>query len=163
VSVRLAAQCHCVPVNSDVKTHMGLLTDILIAPETDGTTIFQQYPQRRDWPALELKGLDNMKLASLLRALGEDAEASELEGERYLAASTTDGPWVFLLPNPLCARLAQVDQSETADIAARWVKDEELVFDEWSAEDVAPLIDMLRSHAAKAAESHKRLFLWMSL
>jgi hypothetical protein len=163
VIVRLAAPSRCVRLTANVKTQMALLTDILIASDTDAGAIFERYPAQKNWPAVELRGLDNTKLAALLRAFGDAEDASMLEGEGCIAVSSEGGPWVFLLPDSFRDRLANSTARNSSDIAARWVQDEELAFDGWSAADVAPLVDILRSHASQAAAASKKLVLWMSL
>jgi hypothetical protein len=140
-----------------------MLTDILIVSRGEASTILEQYPQRRDWPRLELKGLDNTKLAALLEALGASAEAPALEGEGCLVASRKEGPWVFVLPTALRDLLANLPEGEFRAVAERWAAHEELVFDEWTADDVEPGIGMLKEQAKKSAASGKDLLLWMSL
>ncbi len=142
---------------------MALLTDLLVASPIDANDIFSRYPQSKEWPALELKGMDNIKLAALLRALDEDQDALALEGEECIAASASGGPWVFVLPDTFVVRLATHRSDETNSIASSWAEDEELAFDGWTAEDVAPAVNLLRSHAQLAMESNKSLILWMSL
>ena len=140
-----------------------MLTDILIASKNEASTILEQYPQQKDWPSLELKGLDNIKLAALLEALGAAAEAPALEGEDCLVASHKDGPWVFVLPAALRDLLANLPDGEFRAVAERWAAHEELAFDEWSADDVEPGIGMLKEQAKKGVASGKDLLLWMSL
>jgi hypothetical protein len=140
-----------------------MLTDILIASKDEASTIFDQYPQRKDWSSLELKGLDNFKLAALLTVLGSTAEAEALEGEECLITSNEDGPWLFLLPIAFRDKLAALPTSEFRAIAVRWVAHEELAIDRWSVEDVEPGISMLSEHAKKSVEAGKDLLLWMSL
>lgn len=140
-----------------------MLTDILIAAQGEAATILEQYPRQKGWPSLELKGLDNAKLAALLGVLGAANEAAALEGEGCLAASNQDGPWVFVLPAVLRDTLAVLPEAEFRAVAERWAAHEELAFDEWSAEDVEPGIGMLKAHAERAVEAGKDLLLWMAL
>lgn len=140
-----------------------MLTDILIASKDEASTIFDQYPQRKDWSSLELKGLDNFKLAALLTVLGSTADAEALEGEECLVASNEDGPWLFLLPITFRDTLAAIPASELRAVAERWVTQEDLAIDRWSVADVEPCIGMLNEHAKKSLEADKDLLLWMSL
>ncbi len=140
-----------------------MLTDILIASRDDATIILDEYPQRKDWSGLELKGLCNMKLAALLDTLGSPTEAAALEGEDCILVSRQDGPWVILLPIILRDTLAALPDSQFRSVAEQWANHEELVLDGWSAEDVEPGIGMLKTHAKVAVEAGKDLLLWMAL
>ena len=140
-----------------------MFTDILVASRNEASTILDQYPQRKDWPVLELKGLDNIKLAALLDALGAPTEAAALEGEECVLASLQDGPWVFLLPAVLRDTLAALPDSRFRSVAERWATHEELVLDQWSADGVEPGIGVLKTHSKMAIESGKDILLWMSL
>ena len=140
-----------------------MLTDFLIASKDEASTIFDQYPQGKDRPRLELKGLDNFKLAALLTVLGLTAEAEALEGEECLVASNEDGPWLFILSIAFRDTLAAFPTSEFRAVAERWVTYEELAIDRWSVEDVEPCIGMLNDHAKKSVEANKDLLLWMSM
>jgi hypothetical protein len=140
-----------------------MLTNIYIASPSDAESIGAN-PASPQWPRLEFNGLDNAALAALLAALGNSEEAKNLEGEEYLVFfAGKGGPWVFHLPEVLRNLLSKLQHQEVEAVAEKWVKQEELAFNNLSASDVTPLIETLRDFAKQALNSHQQLMLWMSL
>ena len=141
-----------------------MLTDIFIAAPSDAEAICSATAPNQNWACLQLKGLDNIKLASLLSTLGDDENAAALEGETLLIfTASSDGPWIFALPEKLKDLLANLHASEVSSVASRWASHEELKSDGWSKEDVETLLGMLIDFSQSAIEANKPLLLWMCL
>jgi hypothetical protein len=141
-----------------------LLTNIIAALPTEAEAISGHSSHAGKWSCLELKGLDNSKLAALCQVLEAHEEAIALEGEDCLLGVTREGcPWVFQLPEKLRGGLAALKPEELVGVAERWVSSEELRYEGWSASDMIPLVQALQRLASHAVASNKELLLWMSL
>jgi hypothetical protein len=141
-----------------------LLTNIIVAAPAEAEAIASHSSHAGKWSCLELKGLDNSKLAALCGALDAHEEAIALEGEDYLLCATEkSGPWVFQLPGKLRDGLADLRPEQLSKVAERWVSGEELRYEGWSALDMIPLVRALQQLASHAIASNKELILWMSL
>jgi hypothetical protein len=123
-----------------------MLTDLVIGVPSDADG-FVEPGSHLAAPHLQLKGLDNVKLGALLAALGHAEEGEDLEGERYLLKTVSDdGPWIFGLPDALRDGLAALGENTTS-VVAKWLEHEEMKFEEWSADDVQSVLEMLRDFA----------------
>jgi hypothetical protein len=141
-----------------------MLTDIFIAAPSEAEAICIAPNHEQSWARLELKNLDNIKLAALLALLGDDEGAMALEGEALVVFNPDpDGPWVFALPETLKDMLTNVKPPDVASLASRWAMHDELKFDRWTSADVEVLLGMLIAFAKRARDEHKSLLLWMCL
>lgn len=143
---------------------MGLLTDFVIADDTDAEAICASNDHLNQWPSLEAKGVDNIKLAALWAALTTDADVESLEGDAFLIhMADKQGPWVFRLPDDLVEHLAALSPETITDVAARWSEHEELQYDGWTPDVAASFLGVLTLHAQRAVTENKPLLLWMCM
>ena len=143
---------------------MGLLTDFIIADPSEASAIFATPKPWEHWPTLQSKGLDNSALAALAQALGDEEQALSLEaGETLIQMRSDEGPWLFLLPDSLLRRVADMPDNERPALLARWAGQDEMTLGGWTEEDVGNAFAALRPWFQRALESGKPLLLWMSL
>jgi len=143
---------------------MGNLTDFVIANDNEGAALGEADHPAAQWPTLETKGVDAIKLAALICVITGQNNAEAVRRTFTFAGGDQEiGPWVFQLPVAITDILAKLPGDEVQDIAAKWLATEEMQSDRWSAIDVAHLVKQLQQHAHKAATAGATMFLWMSL
>src|SRR4051794_35001500 len=80
---------------------MGLLTDFVIAGEDEAAAIAAAVRPAERWPTLECKGVDVVKLSTLVAAATSRAADDELQDAFELAAGDeAEGPWVPSATSP---------------------------------------------------------------
>ena len=104
-------------------------------------------------------GLDSAAFMSLhARALGVDWEPL-LPSYDPIASASTNGPWVFSIPEELRSHLARLDEKSTHDLATLWADCQELQDDGMSREEALEIL----LEVAQAARRSESLLLWLSL
>ena len=147
---------------------MGALSDIIIADQREAVAISAaRGAQLNQWPRLESKGIDPIKLFTLSQILHgrsvDDVDAcAGFMNDAVLGQSSDEGPWVYLIPPGLQAAIASLDDQARESVAEKWAATEEFVLDRWHAADVEEYLNDLIAHARKATEAGKSLLLWMS-
>jgi hypothetical protein len=142
---------------------MGLLTDLVIANEADATNIANSHYPLDDFTGIDIKGVDSVKLTTLHSILSGEEFKDLLAQYNPIASASDDGPWVFVLPADLVARLANLDEAELADTAAKWGNTEEFQLDGWSQSNVTDVLRGIAHLARQASDQGKHIFAWMSL
>lgn len=143
---------------------MGNLTDFVIANDNEGIAIGESDHPAAQWPTLETKGVDAVKLATLVCAITGQKDADAIRSSLTFAGGDQEiGPWVFKLPATVTHALARLEGDNVQEVATKWAATEEMQTDRWSAIDVAHLVKQLQQHANKAKTAGATLFLWVSL
>ena len=140
---------------------MGVLTDIVVVDAAQAHAVLHAQVPSESFPGFDAKGLDQLKLAAL-RAILEGEEYDEEWADRIpLVAGdeTSDGPWVFQLPDDFVASLALLRRSDEARIAAAWLATED--FAGWALDGVGDMLHELAACARRAAEANKKLLTWI--
>ena len=154
---------------------MGVLSDVFVA-SADEVTLAEGGPTvDRRLPAVDVKGLEQVKLGALGQLLLErklDTEDPGSYGSTYDALvdemsepvhEFSDEEWVYPIPNRLAAALADIPDERFAHLVETWGATEEFALDGFEENDVRDYVIELRRMARLARASGKRLYLWMSL
>ena len=114
-----------------------------------------------EWPAVELKGLDTVKLGKLEAILSgteyDDLDQDELH--QVVRAGGEEGPWIAPVRPPLVDALASLGEPRTPSIAADWGATEEFTIGRkggLSRDEVNELAAALRDLAALARVARDR-------
>ena len=142
---------------------MGVLTDLVIADEDDANRIaHSQYPLG-EFTGIDIKGIDSVKLTTLHSILSGMPFEDLLAQYKPVIEASEDGPWVFLLPNDIVERLANLDESGITNISDQWGITEEFQLDRWSQNDVTTVLNDIVNLTRQASAQGKHVFAWMSL
>jgi hypothetical protein len=144
---------------------MGVLTDIVIANESEAKAIATSSVPSREWPGIDAKGIDQVKLGTLWALLtGQDFKVESVVNEFVtLHEVSEDGPWVFRVPPQIVKLLADLDDERANTTALAWAATDEFVLAQWEGGAVRSILDELRSLARSANATSKSLLMWMSL
>ena len=142
---------------------MGMLTDFVIAEENDSNRIANSQYLLDEFTGIDIKGVDPVKLATLHSILSDRSFKDLLAQYNPVAEASEDGPWVFLLPNDVVQRLANLDEQQITEVASQWGKTEEFQLDRWSQNDVTAVLNNIVALTRQASVQGKRVFAWMSL
>ena len=97
--------------------------------------------------------MDNSALAALAQALGDEEQALSLEaGETLIQMRSDEGPWLFLLPDSLLRRVAELPDNERPALLARWAGQDEMTLGGWTEEDVGNAFAALRPWFQRAPQ-----------
>jgi hypothetical protein len=132
---------------------MGVLSDLVVAPDGDAERI-----ARADAPARDFGGLGT--LHSILTGRSFEELLSEYDP---VVMVSDDGPCVFRIPPDLVTRLATLVGEDQQRAMSTWAATEEFALSGWTVAEVAEAFDGIASLARKAEASGQALFLWMSL
>ncbi len=140
---------------------MGVLTDFFIATESQLSSFDPQQLPSASFDTFQAKGVDSVKVDLLYatlteRPFSEVANAGELVGE-----PEEEGPWTFQLPSLLLRKLASLEPSGVAQVAARRSSSED--FEGWEASDVEFVLENLAALARRATAPGTNLYHWISL
>ena len=148
---------------------MGVLSDIIIADPREAASINAAGGAHlKQWPCLESKGIDTIKLGTLSQILNnrpvDDVNSvATFMMDGVLDQKSDEGPWVYLVPAELQSAIASLDDDAQEVVAEKWAGTEEFTLDQWQAADVEEYLQGLVTHARKARDAGKSLVLWMSL
>jgi len=123
-----------------------------------------------DWPAVEFKRLDSVKLGTLESIL-TDRDYDDIDQERELGLvrnAGDEGPWISDVRQELVDSLTTLTPELAASTAAKWADTDELKVtptDVPRAEDIADLTTALMEMAdlARRRGAGKRMYLLMGL
>src|SRR5262245_10716222 len=127
---------------------MGVLAELVIADLSEAQEIAASDEPSRRWQGFLFKGLDNIKLATVLLHL--QGESPGKDSERLLdliqpaTPPTDNGPWVYALSQDQVGQLATVaamDEVEFRKVAKAWGSTEE--FNGWGEDEVADLLELV--------------------
>ncbi len=148
---------------------MDVLSDIIIADRTEAAAINAAGSAHlKQWPCLESKGIDTIKLGTLSQILNnrsvDDVNAvATFMADAVVDQKSDDGPWVYFVPEQLQVAIASLDEDAQESVAEKWAATEEFTLDRWQPADVEEYLHDLVAHARKASGAGKSLLLWMSL
>lgn len=143
---------------------MGVLTDLVLADESEAEAICKSMGPLQSWPGIDAKGIDHIKLGMLLSILtGEPYRDSFIDECVLLAEEPEDGPWVYRVPEQLVGLLADLDGDRLTQTATAWSKIEEFVLDGWSPPEVGSVLAELHRIAREARAQGKSLLMWVCL
>jgi len=141
---------------------MGVLTDIVVADDTEAPAVAAAAVPSERWPGIDMKGVDEFMLALLWAELSHQASGPELETAfTALHAASEEGPWVSRVPKPFVRLLAQSDDTAAASAARALLAHAE--FETWELHEVREVVDGLRALAREAVRTGKSLILWVCL
>lgn len=139
-----------------------MLTDLLIADESEAKVISESGYPLEQWKGIDAKGQSQITLGTLLCLLTQESYRNEVIDEFVLLAEVSiDGPWVFKLPDRLVWGLSQVDNENLPAIARQWSQTDEMLtagFDR--AKELLAEIAQLSN---EATSQQKKLLLWICL
>ena len=142
---------------------MGILTDLVIATDTDLAQVPEDEVPAGVLPAVDIKGIGLIEFATLRDiALGLEFDPG-LHAFPFVGEETEEGPWVNRIPDDLVRHLAGLDDAALASVAARWAGTEELDRAGWNPEEAASRLRQIRAFAARALEAGKPIHLWTCL
>lgn len=143
---------------------MGILTDFVIAKKTDAEAIGRSSRPSNDWPTLEAKSVDLVKLSMLYCAVVNSCYSSAVASSfQFVGGNQDEGPWVFQFPTHVLTAIASIPEKDLALVAFKWAHTEQMQADGWCTADAAEFIGCLRRQARQAMSADSLLFLWLSL
>lgn len=124
-----------------------------------------------DWPAVEFKRLDSVKLGTLEAILTHRRYEALAQDEFHgpVRVGGPDGPWIMSVRQALALALADLTPDGAALAAVEWADTDELKLrptDRPRPRDIADLTTLLKDMATLARQSRqdgKPMFLMMSL
>ena len=142
----------------------SVTTDLLVAEPGDARAVAEDPAPRARWTGADAKGVDQVKLGILWALLAgrEYRDALVLEFVPLHEVSA-DGPWVFRVPDPLLALLAEADEGRVGRAAQAWAASDELALDGWDAESAAALLEDLCGLARGARAADRPLLMRVAL
>jgi len=143
---------------------MGILTDFVIADAGSGNDLGESFNPSEQWPTLQAKGIETIKLATLYCAITGNCYHNDIqESFEFVGGDKEEGPWVFEFPSEILHAIACVSEPQVQGIAHQWASTDEMKMDRWSPEEAATFISELSAHASRATDAGKSLYLWLSL
>ena len=138
-----------------------LLTDFFLGSSDDGVVLSVDTTRT---PNHRTKNVDNSVLAALWNAVDQNADASRLEGEEFLVATgSSEGPWVFVIPDELVISLDALTEDGLFQAADRWAQSKELSYYRVSRLDLIEPLRTIKTLASDARSREQRLFLKMTM
>jgi hypothetical protein len=143
---------------------MGVLTDLIVADESEADTVARSGGPLQHWPGIDAKGIDHVKLGHLLSIIAGEPYRNSLIGEfTQIAEVSNDGPWVFRVPPRLVVSLSQIDDAELGQITEQWWAIEEFARSRYNLASVTMVMTSLRDLSKRAVAEGKDLMMWMCL
>jgi hypothetical protein len=143
---------------------MSLLTDFVIAPPGSGEEVGQSVNPADRWPTLQAKGVETIKLATLLCLVTNQAYSNDVQKSfRLVGGDKEEGPWVFEFPSEALQGFASIATSQLSSLASAWAGTDELRADGWSSADAEDCIAAISQQAKAALASSNSLYLWLAV
>jgi hypothetical protein len=143
---------------------MGVLTDLIIAEESEAEAVAAMKGPLQRWPGIDAKGVDHIKLGKLLSIVTNTPYQNSFVGEFVqIAEASDDGPWVFRVPPRLVAPLAAMAGDDIGPVSAQWAATEEFALSGWDEASVAQMLASICGLSKQAAAEGKSLLMWMCL
>jgi hypothetical protein len=143
---------------------MGVLTDLVVADESEADAVAASGDPLQRWPGIDAKGIDQVTLGKLLAIITDEPYRNSLAGEFMLIAELSDdGPWVFRAPPRLVSSLSEIADEALDRISAEWSAVEEFALSGYGRASVAEVASSLRDLSKRAISDGKHLLMWMCL
>lgn len=143
---------------------MGVLTDLVVADESEAEAMAGSGSPLERWPGIDAKGIDHVKLGMLLSIMAGEPYRDSLVGEfAQLAEASEDGPWVFQVPPRLVSSLSKIEDHELGRLSEQWSAVEEFAYSGYDLATVAEVMTSLRELSKLALSEGKSLLMWMCL
>jgi hypothetical protein len=142
---------------------MGVLTDLVMADEQEANRIAESHYPLGEYPGIDIKGIDSVKLNVLHGILTSKTFEELLPQYDPIAEASEEGPWVFLLPHELVELLSLLDDVEVKEVAMKWGGTEEFQLAGWDQPAVIEVLKAIADLARRSVSEKKHLFAWMSL
>jgi hypothetical protein len=148
---------------------MGVLSDVVALKKSEAQKVAQSLGPGEEFGGVSFRGLDPLNM-SMLRwiLLGKPVDGQGVVEDIdlfELLAEGEDGPWVYLIPNDMRDRLAELSQEEDDEVskamAAKWCEQEELAG--WELDDAVGVLKELGDLADGSRYEDKVLMLWICL
>jgi hypothetical protein len=146
---------------------MGVQSDLVLAAPDAAEAIRASDCPSAEWDGFSFKGMDNVKIATLLSLLGSKSPGSDYEKWLDAVPAIGDdeyGPWVFSFADDavvLLGTIASKEGSELDELAKTWGATEE--FEDWAPNEVSDLLRSIGDLAEAATLEKKTMFLRISL
>lgn len=142
---------------------MGVLTDFVVANESEATEVAKAHGDSPRWKRWDCKGIDNILLAGLYEALTDRPADETMDEVEQIAEGGDDGPWVYLVPRQWIEAIAGIDDDHMVAASRAWA-----LFDEWAERgepepDLSEYVKSLREASRTARDSDQALLMWMCL
>jgi hypothetical protein len=147
---------------------MGIISELVIAKPDAARAVCESDEPLTQYAGFTFKGLDNIKLATLLSLISCGSAGQQYE--QWLAAVPMsvelgeDGPWAFALTHEAVetlASVASIDGDQFDQLATAWSSTEE--FSGWQPDDTIELLRLLGDTAETATLNSEGLILRMAL
>lgn len=143
---------------------MGVLTNLVIADESEAQAVGKANVPSLQWPGLDAKGIDQVKLSKLICILtGEEWNVELIDEFAQLHEESSEGPWVFMVSPRLIQLLVDLDESAIQLIGQQWAETEEFELDQWEPDTVLSTLRDIRKLACAAHNEKKSVLMWMCL
>jgi hypothetical protein len=144
---------------------MSVLTDFVIANENEAQAVAQSLNAAEQWPTLESRGIEPIKLAKLYCCISGANNAEEVvDGFSLLhTEDPKEGPWVMRIPANVLATFADFDDAALPRFSRLWAATEELRAENWTEEDAEQFIEEIQRHALKARGRKSSMLLRIGL
>ncbi len=145
---------------------MGVLTDLVIAAESEAPDVVAATVPIEQWTGLDAKGHNEVTFGILSHILnGGTVESVDLDtfvdGFDCLAAQSEEGPWVTRFPAALVRVLSELPDDQASAAAKEWCRAEEL--QDVDLVSCHEFLLQLRALALQAEAVGKTLLMWNSL
>ena len=139
------------------------LTDAFVADRTTVAAISDSTVPVRDLAAVDVKGVDIVKLGKLRSILADKPFTTVLPEFPEVHAVSDDGPWIFEISPALIASLAQMKTPEAVEFAKRWATIQEFQLDGFDLSAGTSVLQQFVLLAQQAQTQAKGVYLWSSL
>ena len=148
---------------------MGVLSELVIADETDAPRVAESDSPTREWDGIVWNTLDQIKLSSLWTILeGFAVDVNEVvrrvDHFRLLHEVSEHGPCVYAVPRKLRDLLAELSAKEPEELRGTieaWAATDEL--QGWESSEVKELLQSLVDLSDTATLEDKGMLLWICL
>jgi len=166
-----APQTRPVPDNGEAE-QVGIFAGLFVAsPEAVEQWSIEQGLTPPEWPAMEFKRLETVKMGTLESILTgvpyEDIDQGDLHN--LVREGGSEGPWISRLRQPLVDALANLEEGRIPGVAAAWADTDEFKVrpsDRASIaviEELSPALSEMRGLAQTSRERGEPTFLMMGL
>ncbi len=142
---------------------MGLLTDFVIAKDSDVDLLLSSEDLSKNWQIMQSSGLDPVKIGTLYAILKN--EEYDLKNHDILQKldENDEGPWLFKITDDFTTKVANVSSLGIDKVAIKWSETEELKMDDWDVESTSEFLKELEAFSKDAVKVSSKLFLWICL